>query len=180
MPEVTFKAKSDVTMAEKRKWVESQLPDDAAVERIYKRCMRTRVSPELPKHWSKVVDLLEGPDVYNKEPTYDAADPLKESKVSINDLVCKLDPDGRYNHKLGHEVTTVFLRLVSIAKDKISDLAEDAQGHAVVHMHTRKDAPEWSSMLKGAGLVLSNAAMPAFTEALREMRSVGESGSASE
>ena len=47
MPEVTFKAKSDVTMAEKRKWVESQLPDDAAVERIYKRCMRTRVSPEL-------------------------------------------------------------------------------------------------------------------------------------
>jgi hypothetical protein len=180
MPEVTFKAKSDVTMAEKRKWVESQLPDDAAVERIYKRCMRTRVNPELPKHWSKVVDLLEGPDVYHKEPLYDAADPLKESKVSINDLVCKLDPDGRYNHKLGHEVTTVFLRLVSIAKDKISDLAEDAQGNAIVAMHSRKDAPQWSQMLKGAGLVLSNAAMPAFTEALREMRSVGESGSASE
>ena len=167
-------------MAEKRKWVEAQMPDDAAVERIYKRCMRTRVSQELPKHWSEVVDLLEAPGVYNKEPTHDAADPCKELKVSINDIVCKLDPGSKYNHKLGHEVTTIFLRLVSVAKDKISDLAEDAQGNAVVTMHTRKDAPEWSSMLKGAGLVLSNAAMPAFMEAVREMRSVGESGSASE
>ena len=43
----------------------------------------------------------------------------------------------------------------------------------------RNGIPEWSSMLKGAGLVLLNAAMPAFTEALREMRSVGESGSGS-
>ena len=180
MPEISYKAKSDATIAEKRKWVEVQLQDDAAVERIYKRCMRTRVSLDLPKHWSKVVDLLEAPEIYNKEPTHDAADPRKQSKVSINDIVCKMDHDGRYNHKLGHEVTTIFLRLVSMAKDKISDLTEDTRSDAVVTMHTRKDAPEWSSMLKGTGLVLSNAAMPAFMEAVREMRSVGESKSASE
>ena len=67
-----------------------------------------------------------------------------------------------------------------MAKDKISDLTEDTRSDAVVTMHTRKDAPEWSSMLKGTGLVLSNAAMPAFMEGVREMRSVGESKSASE
>ena len=137
MPEVTFKAKSEVTMTEKRKWVEAQLTDDTAVDRIYKRCMRTRVRPQLPNNWSKIVELLEGPEVYVKEPTHDAADPRKELKVSINDIVCKLDPKGKYSHKLGHEVTTIFQRLVSMSKDKISDLAEDLQSDAVVIMHTR-------------------------------------------
>eukprot|EP00966_Prymnesium_polylepis_P284410 6570445-Prymnesium_polylepis.2 len=137
----------------------SEIPEVAGrgttprVSASYKRCAcgpaSARSFPSTGRR--SCVDLLEAPEVYNnQEPTHDAADPRPRKVQGVEGLSPSttlsaswtLDPESKYNHKLGHEVTTIFLPLVSMAKDKISDLAEDAQSNAIVTMHTRKDAPE--------------------------------------